>query len=80
MRRVMRRIVIVIKKILMTVKRSQYQTIEFSHEHGCEMPDNANDLVAMVEEIKSNPLREASCGEWVDDEVIISNFNIVESA
>ena len=69
-----------IDKIVMMVKRVQYQEIVFSEAEGCNMPTDPNDLVNMCELIKQAPLTNADDHKWFqDDGIEITSFNIEQS-
>jgi hypothetical protein len=70
-----------IEKIVMKVKQTRWQEVEFSEGTGHEMPETANDLVKMCEEIKDDPFNHVSEGDWAFDvdNVVIKSFAIVEA-
>ena len=62
----------------MSVKRVQYQNVEFSVSNGCTMPTDANDLVNMCESIKQDPLSNCDPDKWYDEDLQpeITSFDI----
>jgi len=68
------------KKILVTVKRTtvEYQTVEYSNEIGCDIPEDMTEFVNYCIDVKENP--ETDGDEWAfgeqTDEVI--DFKVEE--
>lgn len=68
-----------IDKIVMMVKRVQYQEVVFSEAEGCNMPTDPNDLVNMCESIKQAPLTNADDDKWIQEDFEITSFDIEQS-
>ena len=68
-----------IDKIVMMVKRVQYQSVEISSEAGYNMPQNLNELVEFCEATKANPLSDCKSDTWFEEEPVeITSFEIKE--
>jgi len=67
-----------IKSIRMVVKRVQYQDVVVSEGYGYEMPQTAEALISMAEDLKANPVSFCRDDSWCDAEVIIDTFAVDE--
>ena len=68
-----------IHKVVIMLRRVQYQEVVFSKEEGTDMPKTANELVTMVQDIKNYPLDCSDNDSWLDeDPVEITSFNVIE--
>ena len=67
-----------IKSIRMVVKRVQYQEVIVSEDGGYEMPQTAEALISMAEDLKASPVSFCRDDSWRDDEVVIDTFTVDE--
>ena len=68
-----------IHKVVMMLRRVQYQEVVFSEEEGNDMPKTANELVKMAQDIKNNPLDCSDNSSWAYEEPVeITSFDVIE--
>jgi len=69
-----------IDKVVFTVTEMRIYTITASEENGWDMPENPNELVEMVNNVKNEPRQSMEYDETeVDSEIVSISSDIVES-
>ena len=69
-----------IDKVVFTVTEMRIYTITASEENGWDMPENPNELVEMVNNVKNEPRQPIGDDETeVDSEIVSISSDIVES-
>lgn len=67
-----------IKKISFLVKKTIYQQVEITEDNWGKLPKTGIELIELADNIRNKPHVFCDKDEWGDDEIQMSNLEIVE--